>query len=205
MSQNKAGFDEKEFRKQERELIRKKADELIPFGEQINKKIRKESTLKFFQCSQHIPVKGQSKKPTQGGKHENIINALSFHYKSRWKTQQNGADLLEIKFFSEIDLDKYKPPTSLSAQVRKGYYPNMKESPSEFVLGLQWDQGITGLPRIFSYKTVGGERIRREGDEIYNESFFKNARSMEQVVATSYNLRLTKEFKKLVIDVKGRK
>ena len=143
---SKSGIDKKELAKQEKELIRQQADKLIEIGTQVNETIRKRATQKFFHDARHIPVNGQGRINKRNHSHDNIMNSLKFHYSTRWYSR-SGHPWLQIKFFSEIDLDKYIPPRSLSSQVEKGYYPDLGTSPSEYVLNNQWEDGIVALPK----------------------------------------------------------
>jgi len=60
---------------------------------------------------------------------------------------------------------------------------------------LQWEQGIVGLPKYFSYKTING--IRQKVRPYENPYYFSHNRSLRDVVFGSYRYRWNANIQKL--------
>lgn len=81
------------------------------------------------------------------GNPKTMLNATKYWNEMHWQ----GNDICWVVSYSGVSIDDYKPPKSLERQRRLGKYQDIEDSRA-FVLDLQLNQGILGLPEFFTHR-----------------------------------------------------
>ena len=180
MAKTQYQIDREKLRNQKRWAVEKESKRLVTIAKKENQRMREYGVTEWF----------SKVKPYGFGldTYNNMLKSTVYDYESRW---QNDSMIITT-LSSGISLMKYSEPESLSRQ--SDLYQEIDDD-SYYVLMLQWEQGIVGLPKYFSYKTING--VRQKVRPYENPYYFSHSRSLKDSVFGSYRYRWNANIQKL--------
>lgn len=159
-------INDKELQKFADRITEKYVDRYISAGNKAQKEIRQQSTIEWF-------VNG----------HDTMLDSLEFEHKL---VQKNG--FATIYFTSYVNMVKFDTLARINdpSIYRWMAKYNASIDPADFLINLQWNQGIHGLPQIWHHPNYRFGQSYSSGANTWINPYFNQSDSMESFTRRNF-------------------
>lgn len=162
-------INDKELQKFADRITEKYVDRYISAGNKAQKEIRQQSTIEWF-------VNG----------HDTMLDSLEFEHKL---VQKNG--FATIYFTSYVNMVTFETLSRVNDPSIYRWQKKYKASidPADFLVDLQWNQGIHGLPQVWHHPNYRFGQSYSSDVHTWSNPYFNQDESMESFTRRNFETK----------------